>query len=306
MYRSLVKQVEFNEEVRYTHTPGDRRWFQIASMPHIDGDQVMTEGFVFDITKRKTFETELILTKEKAEESDRLKSAFLANISHEILTPLNGIGGLLNVLADDPQLSSGIRENIDDINRNSDRLISIISDVLDASQLETNQMVVHPFPVSISTLMDEMFGYLVHTLDAENKAHIRAVYVRNITDIDNDITIYVDPVRLSQILTRLLNNAVKFTDRGQIRMGWRPVDGGLAEFFVEDTGIGIAANRMNALFRPFRQLEDDYNRRYGGVGLGLSVSRSLARLMGGDMSVESVEGEGSRFVFTIKIVKSEE
>ena len=239
---------------------------------------------------------ELTIAKEKAEESDRLKSAFLANMSHEVRTPLNGIVGLLNILAADPQLPENIREYIDIINSNSEILQRLISDILDAAKLEAGLMAIIPEPVSMDNLMDEMqiiFTQQLHTLNKTN------ICLENyISDNVENCVVFADPVRLRQIIHNLLNNAVKFTEQGHIRFGYQKIDDKI-EISVEDTGIGIPKNQLEHIFQRFRQAELGNNRRFGGTGLGLTISRSLAQLMGGDMYVTSTEGVGSKFTFTI-------
>jgi PAS domain S-box-containing protein len=238
---------------------------------------------------------ELTIAKEKAEESDRLKSAFLANMSHEVRTPLNGIVGLLNILAADPEVPENIREYIDIINKNSEILQRLINDILDAAKLESGLMAIIPEPVYIDNLIDEMFIIFQHQLQTSEKAHIELETVKD-ANADN-CSVYADPVRLRQIIHNLLSNAVKFTDSGYIRFGYSVHKPDSIEFFVEDTGAGISATQTGHIFERFRQAEG--GRRAGGTGLGLTISRNLAQLMGGDMTVESVEGKGSIFTFSI-------
>jgi signal transduction histidine kinase len=259
-----------------------------------EGNAISVILLIRDITDRLYAEAELVRARDKAEESDRLKSAFLANLSHEIRTPLNGIAGLLNILAADPELSAGIRENIGVINDNSEHLIALIDDVLDVARLETGQMAVHPEPVCIAGMMNDLNSSYTQHLQAEGKAHIALEY-----SADGITATHTDPKRLRQILNHLLSNAVKFTERGHIRFGCRLQGADMLEFFVEDTGIGIPQSQLDAIFQSFRQADPSNSRHYGGLGLGLSISRGLAKLMGGNMRAESVEGKGSTFVFTI-------
>ena len=249
-----------------------------------------------DITRRKKEKMELILAKEKAEESDRLKSSFLGNLSHEIRTPLNGIATLLSILGQDPELPDSIREYIDIINTNSEQLLKLINDIIDLAKIEAKQMSIHPEQLCISTLMDEMYSHVITSMASQNKTQINLECV--IDENIKDCELFADPVRLKQVLQNLLSNAVKFTEQGYIRFGCRPVKN-MMEFFVEDSGIGIPENQMNTIFQWFRQAELENNRRYGGTGLGLTIARSLVQLMGGNMRVDSTEGLGSSFYFTI-------
>jgi signal transduction histidine kinase len=243
---------------------------------------------------------ELTIAKEKAEESDRLKSVFLANMSHEVRTPLNGIVGLLNILAADPQLPESVREHIEIINHNSAILQRLINDILDTAKLEAGLMAIIPEPVVIDNLMDEMYVIFKQQLQTMNKTDVVLENVHN--DKDKGCAVFADPVRLRQIIHNLLNNAVKFTDKGSIRFGYNVYKPELIEFYVEDTGIGIPANQIEQIFERFRQAKSGSNRRFGGTGLGLTISRSLAQLMGGDMYVSSTEGEGSTFAFSIAYI----
>ena len=239
---------------------------------------------------------ELIIAVEKSKESCRLKSSFLANMSHEVRTPLNAITGLLNILAVDI-MSDDNREFIDLINKNSEQLLRLIDDILDIAKMEAGQMTIRPEPVDINKLMDEMYIVFNQMLHSMEKSYISLEIVKD-ADFDN-CTAYTDPVRLRQIIQNLLSNAVKFTEYGYIRFGYRLIETNMLEFFVEDTGIGIRQNQLEIIFQSFRQSELANNRRYGGTGLGLTISRNLAQLMGGDMHVTSSEGRGSRFTFTI-------
>lgn len=239
---------------------------------------------------------ELTIAKEKAEESNRLKSSFLANMSHEVRTPLNAITGLLNILGDDPQISDTIREYIDLINRNSNQLLRLIDDILDAAKIEAGQMTIRNEPVCLDEMMNEMSIIFKQQLKILDKS---LIILENITSEKTISNVSTDPVRLRQIMQNLLSNAIKFTDFGYIHFGYRLTKENMLEFFVEDTGIGIPQTQQKKIFLLFRQAETGNNRRYGGTGLGLTISRSLAQLMGGDMWITSAEGKGSTFTFTI-------
>ena len=240
---------------------------------------------------------ELTIAKEKAEESNRLKSSFLANMSHEVRTPLNAITGLLNILTNDPNTSDNIRECIDLINRNSNQLLQLIDDILDAAKIEAGQMIICNEPVCLKDLMNEIHVFGKQQLKVIHKPLIS---LENITNVEMDnCVINTDPVRLRQIMQNLLNNAIKFTNHGYIHFGYRFTEKNMLEFFVADTGVGISRTQQEEIFNLFRQAELDNTRHYGGTGLGLTISRSLVQLMGGDMNMTSSEGMGSTFTFTI-------
>jgi len=271
---------------------------EISAAP-VKGSDNLTASVIMvirDITRRKMEEMELISAKEKAEESDKLKSSFLANLSHEIRTPLNGIATLLSILNQDPDLPDSIREYIGIINTNSEQLLKLITDIIDLAKIEAKQMTIHPEQLCINDLMEEMCSLTNTTLLAQNKVNINLECA--VEESIKNCKVYADPVRLRQILHNLLNNAVKFTEQGFVRFGCR-LEANMIEFFVEDSGIGIPESQTKNIFQWFRQAELENNRRYGGTGLGLTISRGLVQLMGGNMRLESNEGFGSSFFFTI-------
>ncbi len=274
------------------------RWYSIAStaIKWVDGQTAIME-LATDITDRKQVEIELIRAKEKAEESDKLKSSFLANMSHEIRTPVNGITGFLHLLNSDNLSSQRRREYINIINNSSVQLVKLIDDIIDIAKIEAKQMDIHPAPVQINSLMDELHLYFETYMQTNNKGHISLV-LDDSQFVDN-LVISVDLTRLRQVITNLINNAIKFTEKGYIRFGYRQLSPCKLEFAVEDTGIGLNPEHKDVIFERFRQVELTNSRLYGGTGLGLSISRSLVQMMGGDLWVESVEGEGSTFYFTI-------
>jgi len=240
---------------------------------------------------------ELVLAKDKAEESDRLKSSFLANMSHEIRTPLNGIVGFLQFL-DSDNLSPDIRhEYIDVIKNSSAQLSNIIEDIIDVSKIEAKLLNMNPVPILLNDLMREMRLFFEAFLRSKNKEHVGLI-LDDSGFIDNCLTC-VDAVRLRQVITNLIGNSVKFTDKGYIRFGYRQTASDMLEFVVEDTGIGLPENQIDTIFDRFFQVEQGNNRIHGGTGLGLPISRSLVHLKGGDMWVKSTEGVGSAFYFTM-------
>jgi PAS domain S-box-containing protein len=248
---------------------------------------------------------ELLVAKEKAEESDRLKSAFLANISHEIRTPLNGILGLLNILGADPDQPVALRECIGIINRNSEQLLRLIDDILDVAKIEAGQMSVSSEPVNIDDLLVEMRLLIQAYLQSNKKNGISLEIVKD-DENSGHCLVNTDRLRLKQILGNLLSNAVKFTKQGFIRFGYinkgvNKSEGTVTlEFFVEDSGIGIPEKYLETIFDRFYQIDSENNRVYGGTGLGLTISRNLAELMGGYMYAASPGEEGTKIVFTIE------
>jgi len=245
---------------------------------------------------------ELVLAKNKAEESDKLKTAFLTNMSHEILTPLNGIVGFLKFFGSDDVSNSQRREYMKIINNSATQLVTVINDILDISKIEVKQLTTSPVPVVLNQLMQELWMFFKEHLQTNKKEHIRLILDES-KFIDRCI-IHVDPVRLRQVLSNLISNAIKFTDKGFVRFGYRQSAPALLEFVVEDTGIGLRKDQMEIIFERFRQadLDAELRRLYGGTGLGLTIARALVQMAGGNMWVESTEGIGATFYFTISYI----
>jgi len=260
---------------------------------YMDLNMVLKEN----LKKLHDINNELILAKMKAEESDKLKAAFLANISHEIRTPLNSIMGFSGFLTN-PALSKEKFEHfIQMINSSSLQLLAIISDLIDISKIEAGQMIVRTEKVDINEIMDEL------NETYEPLARIKNTQIENISNPKNEkIYLYTDGCRIKQVLCNLLNNAVKFTTEGQIQFGFN-VKHSFIEFYVSDTGIGIAEANQELIFEHFRQVETKLSNMLGGNGLGLSISKALIEKMGGTIKVNSELGIGSTFIFTIPYVK---
>ena len=276
----------------------DHRWYECSdtAIEWID-ERLVHLQLRIDINDRKQAETELIHAKEKAEESDKLKSAFLANMSHEIRTPINGITGFLNFLNDESLASERRREYINIVNNSSAQLVKLIDDIIDVAKIEAKQMSINPVPIHINNLMTELHLFFESYMQSRKKEHISLI-LDDSGFIDNCIS-YVDSIRLRQVFTNLINNASKFTDKGYIRFGYHQSSPDKLEFFVEDTGIGLKPEYCELVFERFRQADLTNNRQQEGTGLGLHISRSLIQMMGGDLWVESTEGKGSIFYFTV-------
>lgn len=301
MWRNIKNGKDWQGEILNKKKDGTLFWemVNISAVRNHDGQISHFIAIKDDISSRKQLEEELMSAKDKAEESDRLKSAFLANMSHEIRTPMNAIVGLSNLLGD-PELQLGERESFSDIIReNSDVLLQLIDDIVDVSKIEAGQIIMRPTACNISSLMTDI--HETFRLQAENKRDSVSLKLSIEENIRNLHTI-TDPQRLRQILTNLIGNALKFTEKGIIEYGYRLKGDGNILFFVKDTGVGIPKEKLSLIFDRFKQLNNEADtKHHGGAGLGLSISKSLAELLGGSIWAESAKGKGSGFFFTIPL-----
>ena len=232
--------------------------------------------------------------KKKAEESDNLKSAFLANVSHEIRTPLNSIVGFSSLLGE-PDLSETTRNSyVELIESNTESLLVLIDEIIDLSKIEAQQLIIKKQNFNIDVLLNE----LVHILTQEHKKSEVELRLRKISE-SKELFAFSDRVRIKQIFINLLSNAYKFTDSGFIEFGYFQTDENEITFFVRDTGIGIKQEFQEVIFDRFRKLNNDGNRVYRGTGLGLSITKKLVELLGGHISVNSEPEKGTSFFFTL-------
>jgi signal transduction histidine kinase len=237
--------------------------------------------------------------KQKAEESDRLKSAFLANMSHEIRTPMNSIVGFSSLLTN-PGLEASVREEyVDRIIRNSEVLLALITDIIDLARIESGQLPIIYTRLNLATLMEEIRQYAVEELKRLGKAELEIF-----TEMENDCEMETDGIRLAQVMRNLVNNAIKFTDQGHIKIGCRRMDEERILLSVEDTGIGIDPGDLDMIFEQFRQVDGSDTRQFGGTGLGLSICRNLVQMMGGKIRVESRKGKGSLFQVELPVTNN--
>jgi signal transduction histidine kinase len=238
---------------------------------------------------------ELVIAKEKAEESDRLKSSFLANLSHEIRTPMNAILGFTDLLKES-DLSAEKREHYGNIIRKGGQhLISIIDDIIEISKIETNQVKPHFSKVDLHRLLNEVKQLVSVNLPKDKEIEIRLA----IPSGNEKQILQTDEVKLKQILINLINNAIKFTEKGWVEFGYE-YDSQII-FYVSDTGIGIDKEHHEIIFDRFRQVESDTSILKGGSGLGLAITKGYVEMLGGSISLESEYGKGSVFRFTIPV-----
>ncbi|WP_171596148.1 cache domain-containing protein [Marinifilum caeruleilacunae] len=249
---------------------------------------------MIDIRSQK--EKELQVAREKAEESDRLKSSFLANMSHEIRTPMNAIIGFSELLQEDDLPFETRQQFFTHIRNSGNSLLNLINDIIDFSKIESGKLKISKTYYSLNQLFDELYHTFQKIKTSKGKDHIDLKFTKGLEESES--VIYTDPLRLKQIITNLIENALKFTETGSIHVSYQLNESNLI-FAVEDTGIGISPEKQKIIFSRFRQADDSHARRYGGTGLGLSISKKLAELLNGDMWVESTEDVGSSFFVSI-------
>jgi signal transduction histidine kinase len=284
---------------------GRRRWLMWTQRPIKDdsGNMLEYQAVGHDITLRKEAEAALFHAKEAAEAADRAKSEFLAIVSHEIRTPINGVIGFAQILADSP-LSPEQREQVAIIKSSGQALEKLIADILDLSKIEAGKIEIESSPFGLHKTIEEAIAFF--------QPRARSAALTLTANIDSDVPVIVnsDEARLRQILTNLIGNALKFTERGGITvhvscMRGEPISPrdnrrSLRLFFsVADTGIGIPPDKISKLFKPFSQVDSSSERRRSGTGLGLIISKRLCELMGGSISVDSKPGEGTTFRFSL-------
>ncbi len=298
---------EYRVEFRMRRKQGG--WCWVLSQGRViardqDGRPVRVAGVHVDINAAREAADALERARRAAEEAARAKSEFLANMSHEIRTPMTAILGFADVLAEDKALAAagpGGREAldaIDTIRRNGRHLLSVINDILDLSKIEAGKMAVESVPTDPAQACADVVSLMRVRADAKSLA------LDLLQQGPIPRTILTDPVRLKQILTNLVGNAIKFTETGSVRihLAFEPApDAPTLRISVEDTGIGMTTDQLAALFTAFHQADSTTTRRFGGTGLGLAISGRLAEAMGGTITVHSQPGRGSRFTLTLPV-----
>jgi PAS domain S-box-containing protein len=281
--------------------PGShRRIVQLKVKPIIDqvGGIAGWVGTLADVTAEAAAETAMSEARDKATEAARLKSDFLANMSHEIRTPMNGVIGMADLLLE-TDLDDRQRDYTQTVRNSGEALLVVINDILDFSKVEAGKLVIEDIDFNVGKTVDEVISLL------EGPAHKKGLELR--ADLDPSVLSDVsgDPARVAQVLSNLVGNAIKFSQTGQITI--RVADAGLVDgdralrFEVSDNGEGIAADKLEVIFRPFVQGDSSASRKHEGTGLGLAINGQLVSLMGGESGVSSELGAGSTFWFTIRV-----
>jgi len=299
-HEKVLSQIGTVDTITFRMKKKDGRYTWIETSNKAIGDSKMGDlkitSVLRDITERKKYQEELEKAKLKAEESDLLKSAFLANMSHEIRTPMNGILGFSELLSK-PNVNDEKKDKyIRFINKSSHELLTIINDILDISKIEANQLNILEIETDLHGLLADLQSFYNEQIIEQKKSKVRIELKFGISE--NECTIYTDAVRLRQVVSNLLGNAVKFTHEGVIQMSVELKEPNIL-IAVKDTGIGIPPEMAEVVFERFRQVDSSSTRKYGGTGLGLPICKGIINLLGGDIWMESQVGKGSIFYFTI-------
>lgn len=295
----------FRTEKRFHRKDKSVFWVDISGTGLKKNDKVYAiMGVIFDITDRKNIELqlknqfqELLAAKERAEESDRLKTAFLQNMSHEIRTPMNAIMGFSSLLLEHADNKAKLKSFIDIINQRSNDLLDIISDILDISKIESGQVSLNLEETNLTDVFAELSTFFSEYQKRLKKEHIQ-FSLESLCLPDNSLVI-TDKVKFKQIFINLISNAFKFTEEGKIECGCRLKENNELLFYVSDTGIGIPPDKHQLVFERFVQLQNNSKMNIGGTGLGLPIVKALVNMLGGEISLKSEHGRGSTFYFVL-------
>lgn len=256
-------------------------------------------GYIGDLFEENNNQKkQLIIAKQKAEESDKLKSSFLANLSHEIRTPMNAILGFSDLLNDDKLSEKNKSEYLAIIRNSGSNLVSIIEDLIEMSKIDSNQISPKMVSFDLNSCIDVLFETILVTIPADK--NIILYKIENPSPLSKNIL--SDKVKLRQVVVNLITNAIKYTEKGKVGFGYIvKEEAGIIEFTIKDTGIGIDEKNLKIIFDRFRRIDDDFSAELSGLGLGLAISKAYVEMLGGKIEVESTIGVGSTFVFSIPL-----
>ena len=301
LWNTILSGNNWEGEMLNKKKSGELYWEKAVISPIVNHEGTITNfvGIKEDITERKKMFDDLLAAKEKAQESDKLKTAFLNNVSHEIRTPLNGILGFGTLLAETDASQEEKKEMLAIVQKSSDRLMNTMTDYIDMARIASGTMEVHKKEFRMQPFFEEVIEK-TRQLCTNKKLSFEVV----LQPEHDDLTLDSDPGLISKVLNTLLDNAVKFTKKGSITCGYS-LKNGFIEFFVKDTGKGIAPEKLDIIFNMFTQEDPSNTRGHEGSGLGLSIAGGIVKLLGGTISVTSEKGKGSVFTFTIPYNKKE-
>jgi PAS domain S-box-containing protein len=295
MWNTIRAGRNWSGEMKNKNKKGEFYWESVVISPMKDDQERITHfiGIKEDITDKKAMFENLITAKEKAEESDKLKTAFLHNISHEIRTPLNAIVGFSSFFGDADLQEEKRKEYSDIIMQSNNQLLMIIEGIMKISHIEAGQVKLIKTETDIPGLINQIYSKF--TAEASRKNLDFRINMKMESD---ELIILTDKVKLDQVISELLNNAIKFTQSGYVELGCLQ-NGQFLKFYVEDSGIGIPEDQHERIFERFYQADKSKSRVYGGTGLGLSISDAYVKILGGKFSLKSAPGNGAVFSFTI-------
>jgi two-component system, NarL family, sensor histidine kinase EvgS len=302
----FLRALEHHEEVLSplvfdyrANVNGEVRWIRSSSAPRREPDgSILWSGHWDDVTSQRELETELLRSKEAADAANRAKSTFLATMSHEIRTPMNGVLGMLELMSL-TNLDNDQRTTLAVVRESARSLLRIIDDILDFSKIEAGKLELRSEPTSVADIVERVWNIY------SGAASSKGLLLSRSSDMRISPIVLADPVRLQQVLSNFVSNAIKFTHAGEVAIATQleeRKDGmDIVRFTVQDTGIGLTREQKSRLFQPFVQASDDTATRYGGTGLGLSICRRLAELMDGTIDMESEPGHGTKMHFIVSL-----
>ncbi|MEA2107598.1 MAG: PAS domain S-box protein [Bacteroidota bacterium] len=306
IYKDIMTTVsqghDWQGEIQNRKKNGELYW-KLASISPVKNSKNEITHFIIiaeDISKRKKNEKELVLAKEQAEESNRLKTAFLANLSHEIRTPLNAIIGFSSLLLDeDLPYEEKIKLN-NLINENSQNLLKLIDDVIDISKIQSGSFEISYSKCYINKLLLDLYVSFSIKIEQDPKKDLRLSLNKGVRN--KDFSFITDTIRLKQVLFNLIENAVKFTQQGFVEFGYSIMkEDNKIQFYVIDSGIGIANDKFEMIYDLFRQVDESFTREYGGTGLGLTIAKKIIHHLGGEIWVQSTPKQGTNIYFTLPL-----